>query len=116
MSAVLTVSGRLASPVVMSIELPAGAVVEKGSVREDLGTVPPGSEVRRDFVVRSAEGSVRVVARSVGRSSGATARVEWPLAEEPPAVRPVLEPISPVKVFGATVNKAVVESNEEREP
>jgi len=104
----IEILGGLPAPPVLSVDVPAGARLERGAAREALrGTLPPGTTVRREIVVRRSGQPVRVTFDATASGAGVHATASWP----PPAARPstitAMTPIAPARIRGLVIDRAV---------
>ena len=103
-----TIEGRAAwdGPLVVTLELPEGAALERGAMKETLTAPAPGARVARRWRVSSARHPASVVVRQdVAPIAGAMARASFPRAREGGA--PGWREIAPVRAGGVTVREAV---------
>ncbi|MFH1438492.1 MAG: hypothetical protein ABIJ56_22475 [Pseudomonadota bacterium] len=102
------INGKLPSDPVLKIHLPEGVELETGLAEEALALSGGSEVIERRFVVPNTTPSARFTVDAAGPGAGAHAEAGWPEAEPAePAKMPETISISPVKLHGVTLDKAI---------
>jgi hypothetical protein len=100
-------SGTLAVPPVLRVQIPEDAILEEGLATEVLSAPGRATAYKRVFVIRGG-GPFEVVVESFGPGFGAHASARWPVADRAMEVRgPSMRPIPSVRAGDLTVDEAV---------
>lgn len=108
LTAEVTVSGTLAVPPILRVELPDGARLLDGRPSESLPASGTDATRVRRFVVADAPAPVQVVVSAVAGGYGASVAASWPPVGVVDRVGPSgFAPIRPTRVGGMPVDRAV---------
>ena len=102
------INGKLPSDPVLKIHLPEGVELETGLAEETLALSGGSEMIERRFVVPNTTPSARFTVDAAGPGAGAHAEAKWPKAESTGTAKmPETISISPVKLHGVTLDKAI---------
>lgn len=105
--ATVQVTGRLSAPIDFAIEWDGQAQLIQGDKAEIIEWEGASGTIQKSFVLVGNPTEVRVKASSISQSMGATAKAFWPPRD--PAAVPTVEmtPVTPVRINGVRIDKAV---------
>ena len=107
LAATVVAVGRLPSPPVITLELPPGAKLVFGALREILPAMEAGTRIERRFSVEGAREGFLVAVDAHSAAAGAHAEARWPEVVVPQKTAPVMVPIVPVQVHGVRIDQAI---------